>query len=323
MRGKSLILTNFATAQGRNCIFGNVYNTVHYLQMDLREQDLFFWFSIFQGSRTVSELFETLYEKNGETDLRRFVMHSLEAGQPVLTHIDPKVLPYITYSTLNPSAGHYINIIGFDARANKLCVSDSYIPTYKPSTYTGWIDCPPVPCHHIEACWRINSGALQRFFVEQGASISDFTRANIVRRLSDFLIPNEANDGMAGITELSRLPDTIGSFVQNKDYEEILKLLAGIRLHIINPLIYLRIALERLPDSYGEFVKNLDKFIESEWEASNMQLIKFAVAHKHLEGERIALKIQESVQKEEEVLTTIMERLKSGKHDVEERNEVL
>lgn len=278
--------------------------------MNLREQDLFFWFSSFQGNRTVSELFDTLYKEKENNSWQNFVEQCLADQHPVLVHIDPKVLPYIKYNTPDPSIGHYINIIGIDPKEKKLCVSDSYVPTYSPSTYTGWIDCSAVTDSHIDACWRINLVALYHFFQgHKEEDILDFTNANIIRRLTEFLWPDESNHRPAGITELRKLPDTIYHHIQNKNYDDMFKLLAGIRLHIINPLVYLRLSLERNQSQYQDLIKSLGAFIVKYWETPNMQLIKFSIAHKSLDSECIATQIKAAVFTEQAVLTTILENL--------------
>jgi len=315
-----LILTSFTTVQGHNCILGNAYNTLRHLNLSLREQDLFFWFSAFHGSRIVSEMFDTLFEKKTKTNWQIFVEQCIEDQQPVLVHIDPKALPYVKHNVFVPSIGHYINIIGIEIGEKKLCVSDGYVPTYSPSTYTGWIDFSAVTNSYINACWRIKLSALTSFFKGSGeAEILEFTRTNIIRRLSEFLLPDEKNHKPSGIVRLRNLPDTIYVHVRDENYMEIFKLLAGIRLHIINPLVYLRLALERHQNQYQEQAKSLGIFINTFWDIPYMQLIKFSIAHKRINCEGIATQIREAVLMEETVLNTLIENLMTDKKATIER----
>lgn len=309
-----MMLADFTTMQGYNCIFGNVYNTLRYFRTDFFEQDLFFWFSAFQGNISESSLFDTFYEEKGKNSWLNFVKQSLAAQQPVLVSVNPSVLPYIKYDAQNASLRHYINIIGIDVEKKKMCVSDSYVPTYSPSTYMGWVDYRLVSDFQIKNCWRIKISLLRYFQREcRNEEIRDFTFSNIIRRLSVFLKEDKVNHNHSGIDKLEKLHDIVFTNVENKNYEKIFELLAGIRLNIINPLIYLRFALERNRNRYQDLAKSLDTFTNNYWETLNLQLIKFAIAHKHLDSERISEQIKNTILEEEVVLNAILEKLISDR----------
>lgn len=303
-----MILTNFTTVQGYSCIFGNIYNALHYIQMNVKEQDLFFWFSPFQGSKNIYEMIDIFYEKIDKNEWQNFVKQSIEEKKPVLVRINPNSLPYIRHSTFDSSKGHYINIIGIDVSEKKICVSDSFVPTLSNSTYTGWIDYSTIVNVHIDTFWQIKYNLIYKFLRKcEEEEIINFTYFKIISRLRDYLEIDYSNE-YKGISELQKLPNLVGEHVQNKNYIEIYKMLAGVRLNIINPLVYLSHALQR-NHQYQDLAKSLDAFVGNYWESLNMKLVKFSVAHKPLDGKCIATEIEDAVFMERAVLKSIIERL--------------
>lgn len=307
---KSLVLADYNTLQGYNCIFSNVYNTLRYCQIDIYEHDLFFWFSGFSKNRNIDNLFEIIYNEKNSIDWQRFIELNIRNNTPVLAHIDPKILSHVKFNEFDTTVGHYINIIGINVHDKKLLISDSYVPTYIPSTYTGWIDYSSIEDNQIKACWSINRVYINNFFQERDAKyFINFTHINIIKSLINFLLPDEDNNLPAGISKLKEMPQIIHNYVQNKKYDEMFKLLAGIRLHIINPLIYLSNSLDRYYDRYDNLLKSLNNFIEDYWESLNMQLIKFSIAHKKLDSKIIASRVKDVIFMEEEVLKNILETM--------------
>ena len=90
-----MLLDDFITLQGYNCILGNICNTMNYFNVNISEQDLFFLFSPFDGDRNLSEAFDKLYEDKGNNKWRDFVQKGLNDGYPIMISINPNVLPYI------------------------------------------------------------------------------------------------------------------------------------------------------------------------------------------------------------------------------------
>ena len=311
-----MLLNDFVTSQGHNCILGNVYNAMNYFHVDVSEQDLFFWFSPFNGDRNLPELFDKLYEDKGECGWQEFVQKSLNDGQPVIISINPKVLPYIKVAVGDSSLKHYINIIGIDEDKKQLYVSDSYIPTYIPSTHEGWVDYSRISDSDIGNCWRLKSELI--FYFQNNCGLDDinnFTMASIIKRLSSFLSKNSDTQNLSGMNNLQMLSKTVRNDVENGNYDEIFKLLAGIRLNVINPLIYLVNVFGYFPNEYSEWIERLNNLVNSHWETMNIKLVKFVLAHKKLDLNKISEKIDEAVELEKDLLNDILKRLLETEND--------
>lgn len=305
-----MLLNNFVTSQGHNCILGNVYNAMNYFHVDVSEQDLFFWLSPFDGDRNLPEVFEKLYEDKGKCDWQEFVQTSLNDGHPVIISINPKALPYFKSEVGNSSTKHYINIIGIDKDRKQLYVSDSYIPTYIPSTHEGWVNYSEISDSDIENCWRLKSELLLFFQNYCGSDdINSFTLASIIKRLSSFLSINSDNLPPSGMDNLQMLSKIVKNDIENGNYNKIFELLAGIRLNVINPLIYLVNAFECRPNEYSKWIERLNNLVNGHWEPLNIKLIKFALAHKKLDADKVSEQIDEAVELEKNVLNDILERL--------------
>lgn len=305
-----MLLNDFITSQGHNCILGNVYNAMNYFHVDIPEQNLFFWFSPFDGDRNLPEVFEKLYEDKGECDWLEFLQKSLKSGQPVIVSINPKTLPYIKVEVGDSSTKHYINIIGIDVGRKQLYVSDSYIPTYIPLTYEGWVDYSEISDSDIGNCWHLKSELIFYFQNKCGTDdINSFTMASIIKRLNCFLNENNDNQHPSGIEDLQMLSKIVRNDLEAGNNDEIFKLLAGIRLNIINPLIYLVDVFERCSDEYSEWIKSLNNLVIDHWETLNMKLIKFALAHKKLDVDKVSKQIDKAVKLEKDVLNDILEQL--------------
>ncbi len=311
-----MLLANFVTTQGHNCILGNVYNSLNYFHIDISESDIFFWTSSFQGDRNLKNLFESFYEERGECSWLEFVEKSLSKGQPVLVSVNHKALPYIKLDIGDPSTKHYINIIGLDVDKRQIYVSDSYIPTYKPSIFEGWIGYVELSDTDIENCWCLKREFLDYFQNEsRQEEIQKFTLSCVISRLSEFL---EKKDKRQGVNKLRRLQDTVLHKVANRNYDEMFMLLAGIRLNTINPLIYLRHALEYNKNASRNLAGVLDALISDYWETLNIRLIKFALAHKNLDVEKVSEQMKETILQEEIVLGEILKLLiEEGNGDVQ------
>lgn len=312
---------DFVTLQGHNCILGNVYNIINYYHINITEADLFFWFCPFDGDKNLYEVFEKLYEDKDECNWKEYVIKSLKDGQPVMISVNPKVLPYIKVEVGDPSLKHYINIIGIDENRKQLYVSDSYVPTYIPSTYEGWVDYSGMSDSDIGNCWRLKSKIL--FYLQNDcrkADIKNYTRTLIIKRLSEFL-KDTNNKNYSGIEELHTLSGIVKKNIEDENYGEIFKLLAGIRLNIINPLIYLVDWFEHYSEDYDEWIERLNNHVKGYWEAINVKLLKFALAHKKLEAEKIFLQIEETVALEQKVLNDLLERLLEQRDLVFQGNE--
>lgn len=312
-----MILRNYTTMQGYNCILGNVYNMLHYVQMDIKEQDLFFWFSPFQGSKNMYCMFNVLYEEVEKSKWQGVVKQSIKDQKPILIQISPRILPYIKYDTSNLSMVHYINIIGIDINEKKLCVSDSYVPTLNPSIYTGWIDYERLE-NSVEACWRVKNNTIDQLLHEcKEEEIANLTYYNIIRRLKEFLgIDN--NNECTGIIQLQNLSDRLLFYIERQNYVETYQMLAGLRLNVINPLIYLQLALERTPQ-YQNIAKYIATFTEKYWESLNMKLLKFSIAHKHIDGKNIATLVEEAIRMEQDLLKSIVDILLVDKAVITEK----
>lgn len=310
-----MLLNDFVTSQGHNCILGNVYNSMKYFQVDVSEQDLFFWFSPFDGDRNLPEVFEKLYEDKGECRWQEFIKKSLNDGQPVIISINSKVLPYFKVEVGDSSVKHYINIIGIDEDREQLYVSDSYIPTYIPSTYEGWVDYSEISDSDIGNCWHLKLELLLYFQNNCGLyDINSFTLASIIKKLSSFLKKNSDNQKPSGMDNLQMMSKTVRNDVENVNYNEIFKLLAGIRLNVINPLIYLIKVFEHCPNEYSEWSERLNNLVNGHWEIINIKLVKFALAHKKLDADTISNQIDEAVEFEKNVLNDILKQLLKTKN---------
>ena len=305
-----MLLNDFITSQGYNCILGNVYNSMKYFQVDVLEQDLFFWFSPFDGDKNLPEVFEELYVDKGECGWKEFIKKSLNDGHPVLTSINPEVLPYFKVKVGDSSVKHYINIIGIDEDRKQLYVSDSYIPTYIPSTYEGWVDYSEISNLDIGNCWHLKSELLMYFHNNFGEeTINNFTLTSIIKKLSSFLKKDGDNHKTSGIDNLRMMSKNVRNDIVNVNYNEIFKLLAGIRLNVINPLIYLIKVFERCPNEYSEWTERLNTLVNDHWEIVNIKLVKFALAHKKLDADMILNQIEKAIEFEKNILSDILKQL--------------
>lgn len=305
-----MLLNNFVTLQGYNCILGNVYNAMNYFNVNISEQDLFFWFSPFGGDRNLPEVFEQLCRDKGECNWLEFIKKNLESGYPVIISINPKVLSYVKVEVGDPSMKHYVNIIGMDKEKKQLYVSDSYIPTYIPSTHEGWIDYSQLSDTDIGNCWHLKMELLYYFQNNCGlGDINNFTLESIINRISLFLGKSRDVQNSSDIRDLQMLSRIVKKNIENENYDEIFKLLAGIRLNVINPLIYLVNVFERCPDEYCEWIERLYLLVKSHWEILNIKLMKFALAHKKLDEDIILEQIDEVVELEKDLLNDILKQL--------------
>lgn len=310
-----MLLNDFVTMQGYNCILGNVYNAMNYFHVNVSEQDLFFWLSPFNGDRNLPEVFERLYRDKGECNWLEFIKKNLENGHPVIISINPQMLTYVKVKVGDPSMKHYVNIIGIDEEKKQLYVSDSYIPTYIPSTHEGWIDYSQLSDADIGNCWHLKMEVLYYFQNNCGlVDINDFTSESIINRLSAFLGKSRDVQNSSGIRELQTLSKIVKKNIENENYDEIFKLLAGIRLNVINPLIYLVNVFERCPDEYCEWIERLYLLVKSNWEILSIKLMKFALAHKKLDEDTILEQIDEVVELEKDLLNDILKRLLENKN---------
>lgn len=306
-----MLLSDYTTSQGRNCILGNVYNTMNFYKLQIEEQDLFFWFSPFNGDRTLPEVFETLYDDNGSCEWFEFLKKSIMSGHPVTISINPHVLPYIDMHVGDSTAKHYINIIGIDKKQKKMFISDSYVPKYIPTVYEGWVDYSQISDSDIGHCWYMKEDIVA--FFRNSCSIDEINTYSVnaaLKRIEIFLKEKNEITHLSGMDEIVKLRDSVKDDILNGNYENVYILLAGIRLNIINPLIYLQKLLERLDEG---LMQRLDNLIIKHWESLNVKLVKFALAHKKLDAEMVSQMIEESTGLETEILNDILTRLKPGK----------
>ena len=305
-----MLLSNFVTLQGCNCILGNVCNAMNYLHVAITEQDLFFWLSPFEGDRDLPDVFEKLYEEKGKCGWKEFVTKSLSEGHPIMVSINPNVLPYMKVKFGGPSTKHYINIIGIDEEKKQLYVSDCYIPTYIPSKFEGWIDYSKISAMDIGKCWRLKRNAISYFQnCHKWDDINYFTLTSSINRLSTFVSKSGDDFSDSGICKMQKLSNTVRNHIENGNYDGIYTLLPGIRLNIINPLVYLERLLKLNIYEHCVWVEKLNELVYKHWEPLNIRLIKFALAHKKLNADDISLRIDEVVELERLVLSDILEWL--------------
>lgn len=309
-----MLLNDYITSQGRNCILGNVYNTMNFYKLQIKEQDLFFWFSPFNGDRTIPEVFKTIYNNNGSCEKLEFLKKSIMLGHPVMISINPDVLPYIDMRVGDNTAKHYINIIGIDEKQKRMFVSDSYVPKYIPTVYEGWVDYSQINDSDISHCWCIKEDVVE--FFRNSCSIDEINTHSVnsaLKRIQIFLkVKNEITD-LSGMDEIVKLRDSVTNNILNENYENMYILLAGIRLNIINPLIYLQKLLERFGIEYEDLLQQLDNLIIKHWESLNVKFIKFALAHKKPNIEIVSQMIEESTSLEIKILNNILTRLQPRK----------
>lgn len=314
-----MLLTDFETAQGYNCILGNVSNSMKYYHIDISEPDIFFWNSPFYSDKYMRKVFERFYEERGESTWPEFAAKGLSEGKPVLVSIDQKVIPYVKHDMGDDSIRHYINIIGIDLEEHKIYVSDSYVPTQIPSTYEGWMDCGKLTDIEIENSWCIKRDVIR--FLRQEVDkkeIRRFTRYSMVQRLKEFLRGTGQGTMPPYMEKLGNMQNAVCDQIARENHEEVFKLLAGMRLNVINPLIYLLQVLRRNGDEDAGLTGELNALIKEQWEKLNMRLVKFAVAHKKLDKDSVFESFHNAICGEEEVLGHVIER-----HDGEETVSVL
>lgn len=297
-----MLLDDFITSQGTNCILGSAFNALRYLGIDIREEDLFFWFCSFEGDKEGSDLLKKMYRAKEECDWKSFLMRNINLHQPVLAKVNPKILPYLRASVDDQYACHYINILGIDEETEQIYVSDSYIPTYAPSTYEGWINYKNIDDADIKSCWCLREEII-RFFKDNCPLIAmrEMTRLCIIRRLSAFLCSNiDRNENCFGV-----LSETILYSVNNKNYTEIYWLLAGLQLNIINPLKYLDVTLLQMSNDDRWHLK-INSFLKEYWGSLYFKLMKFALAHKKVDAKLMLEQITEAGQREIYLLIEIL-----------------
>lgn len=278
-----------------------------YYHLNVSEQDLFFWFSPFDGSKTLPEVFDKLYEDKGKLGWQEFMQKSLNDAKPVMISINPKSLPYIINTVSDSLTNHYINIIGSDENTKQIYVSDCYVPTFIPSTYEGWIDFRGISDSDIGNCWCLNPEPFSYLRNNNVCSdIKDYTLVSVIKRLCSFLNKNSDNKKNTGIDNLQNLSKTVRNCIENGNYHKIYKLLAGIRLNIINPLIYLVNLFEYYPNKYGKWIELLNNLITRHWEPINVKLIKFALAHKKMDLDKISEQIDNAVKLEKNALNDLL-----------------
>lgn len=304
-----MLLTDFETAQGYNCILGNVYNSMKYYHIDISEQDIFFWNSPFYSDKYMRKVFERFYEDRGDSTWTEFAAKGLSEGKPVLISIDQKVIPYVKYDMGDDSIRHYVNIIGIDLDEHKIYVSDSYVPTQIPSTYEGWMDCGKLTDLEIENSWCIKREVIR--FLQQEVDkneIHRFTMYSLVQRLKEFLGGTGQEALPPYMAKLGNMQNAVCLQIAAENHEEVFKLLAGMRLNVINPLIYLQQVLRRNGDEDEALAGELNTLIKEQWEKLNMRLVKFAVAHKKLDKDCIFESFHNAIHGEEKVLGHVIER---------------
>lgn len=304
-----MLLTDFETAQGYNCILGNVYNSMKYYHIDISEQDIFFWNSPFYSDKYMRKVFERFYEDRGDSTWTEFAAKGLSEGKPVLISIDQKVIPYVKYDMGDDSIRHYVNIIGIDLDEHKIYVSDSYVPTQIPSTYEGWMDCGKLTDLEIENSWCIKREVIR--FLQQEVDkneIHRFTMYSLVQRLKEFLGGTGQEALPPYMAKLGNMQNAVCLQIAAENHEEVFKLLAGMRLNVINPLIYLLQVLRRNGDEDEALAGELNTLIKEQWEKLNMRLVKFAVAHKKLDKDCIFESFHNAIHGEEKVLGHVIER---------------
>ena len=302
-----MLIKEFVTFQGKNCILGNVHNTMNYYHVKISESDLFFWFSPFGGDRFLPDIFEKLYEDKGDYDWREFIKKYINDRHPVIISINPKVLPYIKVEVGDSLMKHYINIIGINEDTAQLYISDSYIPTCIPSTHEGWIDYREISDSDIGNCWCFRADL--PFYFQNNFKLDDIKRitlAFVVKRLSYFLNESGNNQNHLGLEDLQMFSKIVRKDIEGENYDGVFKLLAGIRLNIINPLEYLVNVFERCTDEYNEWIKRIRSLLNSRWKNLNTNLIMYAIAHKKLDVDKFSEQIDETVVLEQELLNDIL-----------------
>lgn len=290
-----VILEDYITYQGKNCILGSLCNIARYLGVELTEADLFFRYCSFCGSSTIGQEYEELLEEKGSMPMWDFVRAKLTAGMPVMVSITPEVLPHITSSAGDSSVMHYLNITAIDTENGRAFISDCYVPTFEPSTYEGWVDYTDFAEDTIGNCWSIKESALKRI-CEEG-----ITYETVQSRIKYFL-GHEA-DGI-GILKLYR--DHFCNRFEAQDYDGIYVMLAGLRMKVINPLEYLKQILKSMGEVSDEELDDLDVLISGHWEKMNFKLIKCAVAHRSLATEKLTAAANEAIALEKKVLNDIL-----------------
>ena len=309
-----MLLNGFVTSQGKNCILGNVYNAMSFYKLNIKESDLFFWFSPFDGDRILPELFQILYNVNQEYEWIQFVKNVILSGNPVIMSIDPKALPYMDIQVGDSSAKHYINVLGIDERKSKIYISDSYVPKYVPTVYEGWVDYSQIKVEDIGHCWSMKTEVVAFFKNTCGREqVIDFSICSALERIKTFLYIRNTDTGQTGLESIKELSKSVKDDILNQRYEKVFALLAGMRLNIINPLVYLSELLENIYPS--DINQKMNELINEHWERVNVKLIKFALAHKRLDPNKVFKSIDEAVLLESHVLTNLINRLQSRNSD--------
>lgn len=311
-----MLLHDFITSQGKNCILGNIYNTMNYYQLKIQESDLFFWFSPFDGDRVLPEVFEMLYDVCEDDEWVEFLKRNISSEHPVIVSINPEVLPYIAMQVGDGSGKHSVNIIGIDEQQRRIYVSDCYVPKYVTTVYEGWVDYSGIKDEDIGHCWSMKREVIT-FFRDScdKQQIDSFSIYSVLQRIKTFLYVRNVCNGQTGVEEIRELGSSIRDNILNGQYENMASLLAGIRMNVINPLVYLRTLLERIYPLDEDMSQQLNELIDDYWEKVNIKLVKFALAHKRLDAEQIFLSIEEVVLMETKFLTDLINKLQSRNVD--------
>ena len=279
-------LMEFETKQGDNCVLGNLYNTLKYYHTDIEEYHLFFWCSAFLGDRKLNQVFHMFYDMNSEESWIDYAEKKIGEGKPVLINIDPKILSYIHLSVGDTSRKHFVNLIGIDKEKAQVLVSDSYIPTFKPSVHKGWVKYENWSADDIENSWAINEEVLSFFQNEITAKeLRLITLYWAVKRVEEFL--EKGNGILTGEEILKKRKMTFVDCISANRYDEVFTHLAGMRINIMNPLKYLAELLGTDEADCREFEGRVRELFKDGWEKLNARLVKYALAHKKLDVEGV------------------------------------
>ena len=298
-----MLLENFITSQGKNCVLGSVSNIAAYYGLRIKEEDLFFWFSPFDGDKNLQEVFAAMYENNGDRPWLEFVNEQVHMGNPVTVSIDDKTLPYIDMQVGDNSAKHCINMIGTEL--DKVYVSDGYVPRYIPTVHEGWVELNDIKDECVFCCHSMRSEIIDFLSKSEEEQTINYSVKMSLHRIDDFLNHKNEQSGMTGMEETEQLSITVKEDIMKENYDSVFRFLAVLRLNVINPLVYLDDLYLRI----GRDDSRLKEVVNTKWEKINTKLIKFALARKRTDAEQISAMINEAAGLEREVLNEFLRQV--------------
>lgn len=211
---------------------------------------------------------------------------------------------YLTYNKVYKQtvAKHYINIMGYNAEKNELCIIDGDVPTMVPSTYLGWVDLNSI----IEGWKKANCEYIEFFKTNCLGEISDTQlAATIIKQLNKYLTEESEEKGSGAIEALFEQ-------LNEKKADELTEVTRSINYQIrVDGFFASR---EFLMDSlteyggYDELIQD-EKILLKKWNSLCMMCIKAGISKRMDEITRVISLAKSLLEEEKVILRRVVDKL--------------